>query len=217
MKGNLSDWNGLPSSKSLFYCAPNKGLPIGNLTSQLFSNVYMHVFDNYITSGLDLKYYGRYVDDFVIVHQDKEFLKKLIPQIRDFLDTNLHIELHPKKIYLQHYTKGVLFLGAIIKPNRLYVAKRTVGNFKKALHAINHRMQGELFPDKNELHKIRSSVNSYLGSMQHFNSYNVKKKILLGKPNVLFRYGYFTAHLNTYRLYEKVQKNSISFIDMEGV
>jgi retron-type reverse transcriptase len=206
IKGNLSDWEGLPLSKSLFECSSDKGLPIGNLTSQLFSNVYMHAFDDYIKSELGIEYYGRYVDDFAIIHQDKEFLKKLILRIKDFLETNLRLELHPKKIYLQHYTKGVPFLGAVIKPHRIYVAKRTYGHFKKALHFYNCRMAGEYLPDEEELRKVRTTVNSYLGIMQHFNSYNMKKKILFNKPGVLFEYGYFTGHLNKYKLYKKAKK-----------
>jgi hypothetical protein len=206
VKGTGSDWEGLPLSKSLFNNPPHKGLPIGNLTSQLFSNVYMHPFDDYIKSKPDVKYYGRYVDDFVIVHRDKDFLKKLIPLIKDFLETNLHLELHPKKIYLQHYTKGVVFLGAIIKPYRMYAAKRTTAHFKRILHSYNYSMVGEELPDKNKLLKMRDTVNSYLGIMRHFNSYNLKKKFLLDKPNVLFKYGYFTRRLNKYKLSGKVEK-----------
>lgn len=212
IKGSPSDWDGLPLSKSLFQSPPDKGLPIGNLTSQLFSNVYMHVFDDYITSALGIKYYGRYVDDFVIVHRDKEFLKKFIPRIKDFLQTDLRLELHPKKIYLQHYTKGVIFLGAVIKPNRLYVAKRTVSHFRKVLHGFKYRMASQEFPDKDDLRKMRSTVNSYLGVMQHFKSYNLKKKILLNKPNILFRYGYFTNHLNNYKLYKKTGQGMMDAI-----
>ncbi len=206
IKGINSDWNGLPRSKSLFHVPAGKGLPIGNLTSQLFSNVYMHIFDSFISSYPGIEYYGRYVDDFVIVHQDKDFLKKLIPQIRDFLAANLCLEIHPNKIYLQHYTKGVTFLGAVIKPNRTYAANRTVSHFKKALHTYNRRLRNEEPPSKDELLKMRATVNSYLGVMRHFKTYNLKKKILLGKPNELFRYGYFTAHLNNYKLHGKTKK-----------
>ncbi|MBM3418978.1 MAG: hypothetical protein FJY17_08695, partial [Bacteroidetes bacterium] len=83
IKGNEKDWDGLPKNKSLFHSPPNCGLPIGNLTSQVFANFYMHQFDAFIKKELELKYYGRYVDDFVIVHPDKEFLKSLIPKLSD--------------------------------------------------------------------------------------------------------------------------------------
>ncbi len=79
IKGNKSDWHGLPETKSLFHASQNCGLPIGNLTSQLFGNIYMNAFDHWVKRELGIKYYGRYVDNFVLVHNDKENLKSLIP------------------------------------------------------------------------------------------------------------------------------------------
>jgi hypothetical protein len=80
-KGKPSDYDGLPPSKTLFYTLPNCGLPIGNLTSQLFSNIYLNEFDHYIKEELAIKYYGRYVDDFIIIHREKAYLQKIISQI----------------------------------------------------------------------------------------------------------------------------------------
>jgi retron-type reverse transcriptase len=85
-------------------------LAIGNLTSQLFANVYLHALDIYIKYKLGFRWYGRYVDDFVIIHQDKKTLLEAIPKIRSFLSNQLHLTLHPKKIYLQPVQNGVLFL-----------------------------------------------------------------------------------------------------------
>jgi len=98
MKSKNADWEGLPKSKSLFHSAKNYGLPIGNLTSQLFSNVYLNDFDNFVKNELGIKYYGRFVDDFVIVHRDKFYLKSLISKIRSYLNNVLHLQLHPNKI-----------------------------------------------------------------------------------------------------------------------
>jgi len=119
IKGKKSYWNGLPNDKSLFYAPQNCGLPIGNLTSQVLANFYMNVFDHFVKKDLGIKYYGRYVDDFIIVHNNIEYLKSLIPIIRDFLARNLNPTLHPKKVYLQHHSKGVKFLGTVIKPYQL--------------------------------------------------------------------------------------------------
>jgi RNA-directed DNA polymerase len=105
----------------LFAAKPGYGLPIGNLTSQVFANVYMSCFDHFIKHQLDITYYGRYVDDFVLVHTNKNYLKSLIPRIAKLLKTELHLKLHPKKIYLQHYSKGVNYIGGFIKPNRIYL------------------------------------------------------------------------------------------------
>ena len=85
IKGNKSDWSDLPQTKSLFHSKPNCGLPIGNLTSQVFANFYMDSFDHYVKHDLKIRYYGRYVDDFVIVHEDKEYLKKLVIKLSKYL------------------------------------------------------------------------------------------------------------------------------------
>jgi RNA-directed DNA polymerase len=85
IKGKRKDWDGLPNNKSLFHSPAGCGLPIGNLTSQVFANFYLNPFDHFIKTTLNIRHYGRYVDDFAIVHQSKEFLKSLIPKIRDYL------------------------------------------------------------------------------------------------------------------------------------
>ncbi|MDR0423256.1 MAG: RNA-directed DNA polymerase [Rickettsiales bacterium] len=124
----------------MFSARFNCGLPIGNLTSQLFSNIYLHDFDSYVKDELKLPYYGRYVDDFIIMHSDKEYLKKLIPLLSSFLQQHLMLSLHPKKIYLQHYTKGVSFVGTIIKPYRKYIRKRTLGYFYQKIQQLNKQL-----------------------------------------------------------------------------
>jgi len=75
VKGNRSNWDGLPKDKSLFTVNNGCGLPIGNLTSQLFGNIYLNALDHFIKRDLNIKYYGRYVDDFILVHSHKAYLK----------------------------------------------------------------------------------------------------------------------------------------------
>ncbi|MDR2190363.1 MAG: hypothetical protein LBP53_04155 [Candidatus Peribacteria bacterium] len=89
---------------------------------------------------LKLPYYGRYVDDFVIIHHDKAYLQSLIPQITLYLQSHLALTLHPRKIYLQHYSKGVLFLGTVIKPYRTYIRKRTLGYFYQKIQLLNQSL-----------------------------------------------------------------------------
>jgi hypothetical protein len=177
IKGNKKDWEGLPKNKSLFHSPPNCGLPIGNLTSQVFANFYMHQFDAFVTKELGIKYYGRYVDDFVIVHPDKDYLKSLIPLLTNFLLSTLQLTLHPKKIYLQHYTKGVKFLGTVIKPNRIYITNRTKGNFYNAIEKQNKIVRDHK-PTKEEKATFLSSMNSYLGIMKHYKSYKLRKNMI---------------------------------------
>jgi RNA-directed DNA polymerase len=95
VKGKRSDWDDLPKSKSLFHTKELTGLPIGNLTSQILANIYMDSFDHFVKHDLRIKYYGRYVDDFIIVHEDKTFLKSLLPILSEFLSDNLKLKIHP--------------------------------------------------------------------------------------------------------------------------
>ncbi|MBP9649142.1 MAG: RNA-directed DNA polymerase [Paludibacteraceae bacterium] len=177
IKGYKSDWDNLPQTKSLFHSKPNCGLPIGNLTSQVFANFYMDSFDHFVKHDLKIRYYGRYVDDFVIVHEDKEYLKKLIPQLSEYLQTELQVTIHPKKIYFQHYSKGVKFLGTVILPNRIYIADRTKGNFYNAIEKQN-QIARDHKPSKEEQQAFQSSMNSYLGIMKHYKSYKIRKEII---------------------------------------
>ena len=189
IKGNKSDWSDLPQTKSLFHSKPNCGLPIGNLTSQVFANFYMDSFDHYVKHDLKIRYYGRYVDDFVIVHEDKEYLKKLVIKLSKYLKSELQVTIHPKKVYLQHYSKGVKFLGTVIKPNRIYIANRTKGNFYNAIEKQNKIIQNHK-PTKEEKSAFLSSMNSYLGIMKHYESYNLRKRMIFKRLS-----GYWLNHV----------------------
>ncbi len=182
IKGSRDDWEGLPPSKSLFHSADNCGLPIGNLTSQVFSNIYLHEMDCFIRYKLGFKYYVRYVDDFVIIHEDKQRLQRLIEELREFLKTKMGLELHPNKIYLQHYTKGVQFLNAYIKPYRSYVRNRTKVKAFEAIRKWNayfELLADDKVPPREQLIDFRNQLNSYLGLMVHQNTYNLRRKMLL--------------------------------------
>jgi len=177
IKGHKNDWNNLPQTKSLFHSKSDCGLPIGNLTSQVFANFYMDSFDHFVKHDLKIKYYGRYVDDFVIVHEDKDYLKGLIPNLSKFLQSELQVTIHPNKIYLQHYSKGVKFLGIVILPNRIYIANRTKGNFYNAIE-LQNQIAREHKPTKEEQKAFQSCMNSYLGIMKHYKSYKLRKEFI---------------------------------------
>jgi len=179
IKGDVQDWHGLPTTKSLFSADRECGLPIGNLTSQLFGNIYLNDFDHFVKRVLGIKYYGRYVDDFVLVHPDKEYLKTMIPAIRKFLKEKVQLQLHPYKIFLQHYGKGVKFLGVFIKPYRSYIGNRTKGNSYKTVNKWNALIRNKKKLDKDELDAFRASINSYLGIMRHHSTYRLRKKLLM--------------------------------------
>jgi|TARA_B100001964_G_C14225134_1_gene597251 retron-type reverse transcriptase len=177
MKSPKSAWDGLPQDKSLFTAKPNCGLPIGNLTSQIFANIYLNELDHFIKRELKIKYYGRYVDDFIMVHKDKVYLRSIVRTLRKYLINELNLKLHEKKIYFQHYSKGVKYLGAVIKPHRVYVADRTKGKFFDAIKKQNEIVKYHK-PDAEQIANFISSMNSYLGIMKHFKTYKMRKRML---------------------------------------
>lgn len=188
LRGHVSDWNGLPPTKSLFRSKPGCGLPIGNLTSQLFSNVYLNRFDHFVKQTLGLRWYGRYVDDFVLVHRNKGYLKSAIPAIREFLADELKLELHPDKVYLQRFTNGVSFLGAHIKPYRTYLKSRTKGRMYSNGRRWNKMVgQTESYPPSEACRKeMLSSMNSYLGLAIHYRTYKLRKALLTRRLSPLW-------------------------------
>jgi hypothetical protein len=196
IKGNKSDWLGLPPSKSLFNYPNNTGLPIGNLTSQVFGNVYMNDFDYFVKKEMKIKYYGRYVDDMLFVHNDKSFLENIIPQLSNFLLSNLKLKVHPNKIVLNSIEEGIPFLGQIIKPHCSYIGNRTKNNFYQAIQEINKIMAVVPEFSWQQLCDIRAIINSYLGYMQHANSYNLRKAMLGKLINRFYNFYFVERNFN---------------------
>jgi len=194
IRGSAEDWQGLPKSKSLFQATPGKGFPIGNLTSQFFSNIYLNAFDHYVKENLEVQFYGRYVDDMVFIHPDNSYLKFLISKIEIYLWHHLELQIHPRKHYLQHYTKGLPFLGVYIKPYRNYIGKRTKNNFYQAIQNWNEHLiakSGKL--NEADVKLLVSTVNSYLGSLQHCNTYYLRKKWLFLLRPEFYNYVYISG------------------------
>jgi RNA-directed DNA polymerase len=203
IKSKRSAWDGLPSDKSLFHSPAQCGLPIGNLSSQVFANFVMNGFDHFIKHDLKIRYYGRYVDDFILVHQDKDVLKSLIPVIKARLLEHLQLRLHPNKIYLQHYSKGVQFLGAVIKPHRIYIAKRTQGNFYDAIKKQNAQVLVQK-PNKQQQAAFLSSMNAYLGILKHYKTHKLRKKLLFKNlASRWWNYAYLSGGIAKFVLKQK--------------
>ena len=165
--GDLSDWIGLDPAKCMRFVEKGLALPIGNLTSQLFSNVYLNIFDQYIKRVLLCRHYGRYVDDSVMIDPDREWLLAQVPKVREFLWDELGLELHRGKVHVQEVHRGVEFLGVFVKPYREYISNRTLERVQKKLGEVDLR---------NREAALRS-VNSYLGIMSHTASYNLRRSI----------------------------------------
>lgn len=161
IKGALSDWRGLPDSKSLFKSAPGCGLPIGNLTSQLFSNVYLNELDQYVKRNLGFRHYGRYVDDFFIIDDSCQRLLDAVPLIADFLSGRLHLNLNYRKVKIFPVECGVPFLGAVVCPDGRHLSRRST-------RRIEHRRMDSLCRERNPF-ALQAIVNSYSGYLWHFN------------------------------------------------
>ena len=183
-------WNMFPHSKSLRYGDGTHGEPIGNLISQILANYYLNEFDWMLESEFGFRYHGRYVDDFYIVSRDNRKILAAMPAIRAYL-AGIGITLHPCKFYCQHYTKGVRFVGNIVKADRVYVLNRTVNGLREAIERLNTNAKKAANASETRcdetvwcggvaglMEKDVSSVNSYLGFMRHCNSYAVRRRIL---------------------------------------
>ena len=147
----------LPERKSLFCQPKGRGLPIGNVTSQLASNIYLDKLDRFMKYELGYILYGRYVDDFIRMVKiwDKQKLLDDVAKIEEFLKVEMGLTLHPKKRYCQSVYKGVSFVGARIYPHSIYPSDRLQARFKASLR--------DLVGGEGSL----ESVQSYLGLMEH--------------------------------------------------
>ncbi len=141
---------------------PGVGLPLGNLTSQLFANVYMNKFDQWVKHKLKAKYYARYADDFVFLSHDKNWLENVILQIREFLETNLKLSLHPNKLFLKTIASGMDFLGWVNFPN-----------YKILRPTTRRRMFARI-----KIHPTKETLQSYLGLLGHGNAKKVTVDLL---------------------------------------
>jgi retron-type reverse transcriptase len=145
-----------------FYTKPGKGLPLGNLTSQLLVNIYMDWFDQWMKHRLKAKYYIRYADDFIVMSQDKQELEESLVQIRHFLKDTLALELHPNKVFITTLTSGIDFLGWVNFPTHRVLRTSTKRRmFKNLLNNPNREM-----------------VQSYIGMLGHGNARKLMSKLI---------------------------------------
>jgi len=150
-----------------------RGIPIGNLTSQLFANIYFNDFDHFVKEKLKIKYYLRYVDDFLILGPNKQYLHNLIPVIKNFLCETRYLTLHPKKISISPTKIGVDFLGYIIFKNFKLVRGKNVKKFRKRLKKFQKLLNDGKITEK----KVQISITCWLAHIQHADSYRLRKSI----------------------------------------
>jgi len=161
----------IPKYKSLFNADKQHGLPIGNLTSQFFSNVYLDVMDQYIKRNLNCRYYLRYVDDFVIIDGNVQMLNKCFEKIKNYILQFLNITIHPRKKLINKVENGIDFVGFFVLPHRVFLRKQIIHKiycciqlWKRKHNPFEHGI----------LEDFLHSINSYLGMLINLTSFNLR-------------------------------------------
>lgn len=143
IRGEAARLKLVPPHKSLFNAPADTGLPIGNLSSQFFANVHLDALDQRVKHRLRAPHYVRYVDDFVLLHEDVQWLRAAHADIDAFLPARLGARLNPRKTILQPVDRGIDFVGHVIKPWRRTTRLRTV---EAALRRIETLARADLAP-----------------------------------------------------------------------
>lgn len=148
--------------KSFASSKTHVGLPLGNLTSQLFVNIYMNEFDQFVKHQLKVHYYIRYADDFALLSEDRKILENFLLLIKTFLREKLKLALHPQKVSIETLASGINFLGWVHFPDH-----RTLRTTTKK------RMIKKVVETQKE-----ETLNSYLGLLIHGNAYALREMVL---------------------------------------
>lgn len=200
VKGDTQLLAQIPPHKSLFHTAKSKGLPIGNLTSQFFANVYLNQLDQFVKRKLKVKYYLRYVDDLVLLSNDPDQLSSWRQAINQFLCQQLSLQLHPAKDQFGSVYSGIDWLGYVVRPEYILCRRRVVSNLKSKLAAFN---QGLLIqshnqhphaaplghtPTPEQLQAMLATINSYFGHFKRANTYRLRKNLYDRHFGILKKY-----------------------------
>jgi hypothetical protein len=211
LKGDLDLLQNLPKDKSLFTCNPNKGLPIGNLTSQFFANLYLNELDQFIKRQLKVKYYLRYADDLLFLSKDLKELKRVEFAVTNFLKEKLLLDIKKEKTKYGSVYQGIDFIGYIVRPNYVLTRNRTVSNIKKKLYYFNKGLLIDRSmckeeavaihnpPTEGELYDICASINSAFGHLKWSNSYNLRQDLYFNHFGILNEYLEVQGQLESFR------------------
>ena len=171
-KGKMDTQSLIPKHKSLLFGDASKGLPIGNLTSQFFANIYLDTLDSFVENTLGYQRYARYVDDFVLFDESKEKLENDMRTISVFCLDTLDLQIATHKTVFRKGSVGIDFLGYYIKPTHTLVRRKVVKRFKKKFLKV---LDTDGFVMSSDL----PMINSYKGHFEHAHSYNLQKKFRL--------------------------------------
>lgn len=150
------------------------GIPIGNLTSQLFANIYLNELDQFVKHRLKIRKYARYMDDFLMLSNSKEELWQWRREIESFLDAELHLRLNSKTSIFPALVRGIDFLGYRIWPDYRLLRKSSVKRMRRKVKAFKRKYAaGEI-----DLEHINRCVQSWLGHAKHADSHRIRNKLL---------------------------------------
>lgn len=163
-----------------FSIQPQKGIPLGNLTSQVFANIYLNELDQFVKHKLCVRYYIRYADDFLILSNNKNYLEELLPHIQEFVSNKLKLSLHPDKIVFRNFFFGIDFLGYIVFPHHILPRTKTK---KRMFNKIYQKLE-KYQNDELSFESLNQSLQSYLGYLSHADAYKLSEEL---KNQILFR------------------------------
>jgi len=187
-KGRKALLEQVPEHKSLRYAPKDKGLPIGNLNSQCFANVYLNKLDQFVKHQLKCQYFLRYCDDFVLLSADKNQLVVWRKKIEAFLYTELGLSLNTRREKSQHISSGVDFLGYIVRQEYLLPRRRVVNQLRQKLvsyqkQLIELRANYTIYHFNYEvLEQCRATLASYWGHLLHADSFCLRQRLLVEFP-----------------------------------
>ncbi len=172
IKRKIQDENAISIIEKIIRSFP-KGIPLGNVTSQLFANIYLNELDQFIKHGLRIKYYLRYCDDFIILSDSENYLRGLILEINNFLQNKLKLNLHPDKIIIRKHRRGIDFLGYVIFPHYRVLRTKTKRRIFKKMQKRKQELENNSISEES----FNQSLQSYLGILKHCDGWKIKKKI----------------------------------------
>lgn len=156
------------------------GIPLGNITSQDFANIYLNELDQYVKRFLQVRYYVRYMDDAVIIVNSREKAVEIKKKIEEFVAEHLDLQANPKKTQIFPIKQGVNAYGYKIYTTHRLIREESKRAMKRRIKAMDRKLKsGDL-----ELRKVRQAVDSWLGHARHSNSFNLAKKIFVKYPYI---------------------------------
>ncbi|NIR48001.1 RNA-dependent DNA polymerase [candidate division KSB1 bacterium] len=156
-----------------------RGLPIGNLTSQFFANVYLNRFDHFVKEQLKCKFYLRYMDDFATLGNDKEHLWEVKSEMERFL-VRFRIRIHENKCQIYRTEKGLSFLGFRVFPEFRLLKRENVVRTRRRIR----RLQEKYAARKLSFEEVTRSVHGWLGHAKFGDTYGLRKKLFEEHPFV---------------------------------